>query len=267
MGLDDMILVFWILSFKSAFSLSFFTFIKRLFSSSSISAIRVVSSAYLRPLIFLLVILIPAYASSSQAFHMIYSAYKLNKQIDNIQHWCTPFPVWNQYIFPCPVLIVASWSASKRQVRWSGIPISWGIFLFVVIPTVKGFSVVNETEVDVFLELFCFFYDPTDVGYLISDSSAFSKSSLNILKFTVHILLKPTLENFEHYFTSMWNEYNRAIVSAFFGIAFLWDWNETDIFQSCGQCWVFRIAGILSAALSQYHLGFEIAQPEFHHLH
>ena len=69
--------------------------------------------------------------------------------------------------------------------------------------TVKGFSIVNEAEVDVFLEIFCFLYDPTDVGNLISGSSAFPKTSLNIRKFTVYVLLKPGLENFEHYFTSM----------------------------------------------------------------
>src|SRR5574337_730426 len=74
---------------------------------------------------------------------------------------------------------------------------------FVVIHTVKGFSLVNEAKVDVFLEFSCFFYDPVDVGSLISGSSAFSKTSLNIRKFTVHILLKPGLENFEHYFTCM----------------------------------------------------------------
>ena len=74
---------------------------------------------------------------------------------------------------------------------------------FVVIHIVKGFGIVNKAEVDVFLELSCFFYDPVDVGNLISGSSAFSKSSLNIRKFVVHILLKPGLENFEHYFTSM----------------------------------------------------------------
>ena len=71
---------------------------------------------------------------------------------------------------------------------------------FVVIHRVKGFGVVNEAEVDIFLELLCFLYDPADVGNLISGSSAFSKTSLNIRKFTVHILLKPGLENFEHYF-------------------------------------------------------------------
>ena len=118
------------MSFKSTFSLSSFTFIRRLFSSS-LSAIRVVSSAYLRLLIFLLAILIAAYASSSPAFLMMYSAYKLNKQGDNIQPWHTPFPIWNQSVVPCPVLTVASWPAYKlikRQIRWSGIPISFRIF-------------------------------------------------------------------------------------------------------------------------------------------
>ena len=74
---------------------------------------------------------------------------------------------------------------------------------FVVIHTVKGFGIVNKTKVDDFLELSCFSDDPTDVGNLISGSSAFSKSSLNIWKFTVHVLLKPGLENFEHYFASV----------------------------------------------------------------
>ena len=97
---------------------------------------------------------------------------------------------------------------------------------FVVIHTVKGFGIVNKAEIDVFLELSCFFDDAVDVGNLISGSSVFSKSSLNIWKFKVHILLKPGLENFEHYFTSMWDECNCAVIWAFFGSAFLWDWNE-----------------------------------------
>ena len=71
-----------------------------------------------------------------------------------------------------------------------------------------------------------FFHDPVDVGNLVSGSSAFSKSSLDIWKFTVHVLLKPSLENFEHYFANMWDEYNCAVIWTFFGIAFLWDWNE-----------------------------------------
>ena len=94
--------------FKSSFSLSSFTFIKRLLSSSLLSAIRVVSSVYLRLLIFLLAILSPVCASSSLAFHMIYSASKLNKQGDNIQPLHTPFLIWNQSVVPCPVLTVAS---------------------------------------------------------------------------------------------------------------------------------------------------------------
>ena len=97
---------------------------------------------------------------------------------------------------------------------------------FIVIHTVKGFGIVNKSEIDVFLELSSFFHDPANVGNFISGSSAFSKTSLNIWKFTVHILLKSDLENFEHYFTSVWDECNCAVVWAFFGIAFLWDWNE-----------------------------------------
>ena len=140
------------------------------------------------------------------------------------------FPIWNQSVVSCSVLTVASWPAFrflKMQVRWSGIPISFRIFpQFNVIHTVKGFGIVNKAEIDVFLELSCFFDDPTHVGNFISGSSAFSKTSWNIWKFTVHVLLKPGLENFEHYFTSIWDECSCVVVWAFFGIGFLWDWNE-----------------------------------------
>ena len=118
--------LFRMLSFKPTFWLSTFSFIKRLFSSSSLSDIRVVSCAYLRLLIFLLATLIPACASSRPVFLMMYSAYQLNKQGDNIQPWGTPFPIWNQSVAPCPVLTVAflpAYRFLKRQVRWSGIPI------------------------------------------------------------------------------------------------------------------------------------------------
>ena len=131
MGPDAMILIFWMLSFKPTFSLSSFTFIKRFFSSFLLSSIRVVSSAYLRLLIFLLAILILAFASSSLAFLMMYSAYKLNKQGDNIQPWYTPFLIWNQSVVLCPVLTVAFWPVYRflrTQVRWPDIPISWRIF-------------------------------------------------------------------------------------------------------------------------------------------
>ena len=99
---------------------------------------------------------------------------------------------------------------------------------FIVIHTVKGFSTVNKAEIDVFLELSCFSDDPVDVGNLISGSSAFYKSVLNIWKFSIHLLLKPGLENFEHYFASVWDECNCEVAWAFFGIAFLWDWNENN---------------------------------------
>ena len=146
----------------------------------------------------------------------------------NIQPWHTPFLIWNQTVVPCPVLTVASWPAYrflKKQIRCSGIPISFRIFHSLIHP-VKGFGLVNKAEIDIFLELSCSIDNPTDVGTLISSCSAFSKTSLNIWKFTVHVLLKADLENFEHYSTSMWDECNCAVVWEFFGIAFLWDWNE-----------------------------------------
>ena len=129
--------------------------------------------------------------------------------------------------------------------------------------------VVNEAEVDVFLEFSCFFYDLVDVGNLISGSSAFSKSSLNIWKFLVHELLKPSLENLEHYLASVWHECNCVAVWAFFWhyLSLGLEWKLT--FSSPVATAEFsKFAGILSAALSQHHpLGFEIAQLEFHHLH
>ena len=90
----------------------------------------------------------------------------------------------------------------------------------------RGFGIVNKAEIDVFLELPCFFDDLANVGNLISGSSGFSKTNLNIWKFTVHVLLKPGLENFKHHFTGVWDECNCVVVWAFFGIAFLRDWNE-----------------------------------------
>ena len=132
-------------------------------------------------------------------------------------------------------MLVVSWPSNRflrTQVRWSGIPISLRIFQFTVIHTVKGFSAVNEA--DVFLKflsrwkqfLNCFLYDPMYVGHMISGSPAFSKSSLYTCRFPFHILLKPSLKDFEQNLASMWNEHNCVVVWTFFGIAFLWDWNE-----------------------------------------
>ena len=184
----------------------------------------------------------------------MYSAYKLNRQSDNIQPWHTPFPIWNQSMIPCPVLTVASWPAYRflrMQVRWSGIPISWRIFQFAVIHPVKDFGIVNKAEVDVFLIFSCFFDDPPDVGYLISGSSNGSKSSLNIWKFTAHIQLKPGLENFEHYFASVWDEYNCVVVWVFFGFAFLWDWNENWPFWVL--CLLLSFPNLLTYWVQHFH--------------
>ena len=113
-----------------------------------------------------------------------------------------------------------------------------------MIHTVKDFGIFNKAEINFWDSWF--FCDPADVGNLISGSSAFSKSSLNIWKFLVHVLLKPHLENFEHYLDSVWDEFNCAVVWIFFGIAFLWDWNENwpfpALFLTFSQhCWVFQI--------------------------
>ena len=116
------------------------------------------------------------------------------------------------------------------------------------------------------------FNDAVAIMLQLISGSAFSKSSLNTWKFTVHVLLKHGLENFEHYFASVWDEVVCVVVWAFFGIAFLWDWNENWTFpvrkNFLATAKFSNFAGILSVALSQHHLlGFEIAQLKFHHLH
>ena len=116
-----------------------------------------------------------------------------------MQFCCTPFPILNQSVVPWLVLTVIPWPTYKffrRQVRWSGTPISLRIFQFVVIHAVSNFSIVNKGEIDVSLEFPCFLYHSANVGNLISSSSVFSKPSLYICKFSVHILLKPSLKDF-----------------------------------------------------------------------
>ena len=153
--------------FKPAFSLSSFTVIKRLFSSSLLSAIRVVSVAYLRLLTCLPAILIPACDSSSLAFHMMYSAYKLNKQNDNIHSCHIPFPILSQSVVPCLALTLASWSIYRflrRQVRWSSVPITLRIF----------HSLLWSTQSVVFLYLHCSFNKSSLFLLAILWNSAFS---------------------------------------------------------------------------------------------
>ena len=144
---DAMILVSWMLCLSQLFHYPLLFSSKGYLVPLPLSAIRMVPSVYLWLLIFLLAILIAVCVSSSLAFHMMHCAYKLNKESDNIQLCCTPFPIWNQSILPCPVLIVASWSGYRFlswQVRWSDIPISLRVFQFVVIHTVKVFGVISK---------------------------------------------------------------------------------------------------------------------------
>ena len=129
-------------------------------------------------------------------------------------------------------------------------------------------GVVNKAEIDVSLELSCFFHDPADVANLICGSSAFCKTSLNIWMFMVHVLLKPGLENFKHHFMSVWDESNCAIVWAFFNIAFLWDWNENWLFPVLWPLLSFQICWYIECStLKASSFRTEKAQLEFHHLH
>ena len=155
------------------------------------------------------------------------------------------------YFFPSLETLCCSMSSSNYcfltciQISQEAGQVVWYSYLFknfqqfVVIHTVKGFGIVNKAEIDVFLELSCFFNDPADVGNLSSGSSAFSKTSLNIWNFMVHILLKPSLENFEHYCitllscemsTIVW-QFEHSLSLPFFGTGI-----KTDLFQSCGHC-------------------------------
>ena len=160
----------------------------------------------------------------------MYSEYKLNNQGDNIQPWCTPFPFETSLLFLIQFwLLLLDLHTDFSGGRSGGLVFS-SLSEYSSLLWSNQSKASGVTEVDVFLELFCFFDDPTDVHDWISGSSAFSNSSMNIWKFTDHILLKPGLENFEHYFASMWDECNCSVVWTFFDIAFLWDWNENWTF-------------------------------------
>ena len=159
------------------------------------------------------------------------SAYKLNKQGEYVQPWRTPFPIWNQSVVPCPVLTVASWPAYrflKRQVRWVWYSHLFQNFpQFIVIPTVKGFGIVNKQKEMFFWNSLAFSMIQQMLAIWTLVPVPFLKPAWTSFQmFTVHVLLKPGLDNFEHYFSSVWGECNCAVVWALFGIALLWDWNE-----------------------------------------
>ena len=242
MGLDALIFVFWILSFKqllhSPHSLS-----SRGSFSSSLSATMMVSPTCLRFLMFLPVILISACASSCPAFHMMCSVYKLKNQGDNIHPWQYSLlsQFWTSLLFCVWFLTVASLPAYmflRRLVRWSGILSFKNFQKFAVIHIVKGLSVVNEAEVDFFL-----------------NSLAFSKMQcvLAIWSLIPLAFLNPACTSrFPYCWSLAWRilsitllacemsaivwDFEHSLVLPFFGIGM-----KTDLFQSCGHCWVFQI--------------------------
>ena len=216
-------------------------------------------------MVFVPTVLIPAWASSSPAFHLMYSAFKLNKQGDSIQPWYTPFPIWNQSVVPC------SWPAYRflrRQVRWSGISISLRIFQFVVIHTVKGFGVVNKAEIDVFWNSLAF----SMIQWMLATLSLVPLSFRNPAWTSgssqfIHILLKPGLENFEYYFASMWDECNCAVVWTIFGITFLWYGNENWPFPvlwpllSFLLCWRIECSTLTASSFRIWNSSTGIPSP------
>ena len=157
---------------------------------------------------------------------MMYSAYKLNKHGDNIQPWHTHFPILNQSVVPCLVLTYCFLTCIQVSQETGKVACHSHLFKnfpqFFLIHTVKGFSVANEEEVNIFLESSYFFYDLANADNFISGSSTFSKSSLYIWKFLDHILLKPNLKDFEPYLATLWNEHSCVVVWTFFDIALLW---------------------------------------------
>ena len=177
---------------------------------------------------FLLPILIPACNSSSLIFLMMCWAYRLNKQSDSRHPCCTPFSILSQSVVSYRVLTAASWPACRflsGQVRWSGYSHLSKSFPVCHDPH-KGSSIVNETEIDIFLKFSCFLYNPVSVGNLISSFSSFSKSSLAIWNFLVHILLKPSMQDFKHDLISKGDECNCPMISTFFGTTLLGNWDE-----------------------------------------
>ena len=200
---------FLIFSFKPVLTYSSFTLIERLFSSSSLSAIRVVLSAYLRLLIFLTPILISAGNSSSPAVLVLSSAYRLNEQGDSGQPCHTPFSILNQSVVPYRVLTVPSWLVSQETGK-----MVWYSHLFKSFPQ---FIMIHSQRLwhsqwnrgkYFFLEFPNFLYNPANVGNLISGSSSFSKLTLDIWMFLVHIMLKPSMQDFKHDLTNMGDECN-----------------------------------------------------------
>ena len=227
MGLDAMLLVFWMLSFKPTFhcplTLSSRSLVPLCFLPKEWYHLHIWGYWYFSQQYWFQLVLPPAQHFAWCTLHLSYISRVTIYSLDGLLS-----------LFGTSLFMSSSNSCFLTwiQISQEAGQVVWYSHLLknfpqiVVIHTVKGFGIVNKAEVDVFLELSCFLNDPMNVGKLISGSSAFSKSSLDIWKCTVHILLKPGLENFEHYFARVWDECNCAVVWAFFGLAFIWDWNE-----------------------------------------
>ena len=220
LGPDTIISFFWMLSFKPVFSLSSFIFIKR--SSVPLHFLPLEwYHMHIRGCWYFSHNLNSSLWVTQLSICMMYSAYKLNKQGDNTQPWCTPFPIWNQSIFPCPVLTVPSCPAYRllrRQITWSGISISKTITVCCD-PHSQRLQHSQFSRIPWFLKIPLLFLWSSICWHLISGSSAFSKSSLYIYKFSVHVLLKPRLKDFEHNFARIWNE---CMISLYSDLNILW---------------------------------------------
>ena len=158
------------------------------------------------------------------------SVYRLNKQGDSRQPCCTPFLILNQSVFPyrvldCCFLTHIQVSQDTGKMVWY-FHLSKSFPQFIMIHTVKGFSVVNKTEIDVFLKFLCFLYNAANFGNLISSSSSFSKHSLDIWKFLVHITLKPSMQDFKYELNSIGDKWNYLMTRTFFSITFLGNWGD-----------------------------------------
>ena len=203
-------------------------------------------------------ILIPVCNSSSPTFLMVCSAYRLKKLGDNRQPCHTPLSILNQSVVQHRVLTVVSWPTYRflreQVIRWSDIRNTLRAFQFVIIHTVKGFSVVDEIEVDVFLESLCFLYDSANVGNFIFVSSSFSKLSLDIWKFLVRIMLKSTMHDFKHDLASMEDECNCLILSTYFSTPLLGDLDEY---------WPFPVLWPLPGLPDSWHIEYNTLMTSF----
>ena len=272
MGPNAMIFFFWMLSFKPAFSLSSFNFIKRLFSCTSLSAISVVITWISEVTEFFPRKLYSSLSFLSPAFHMMYSAYKLNKQGENIQPWHTPFSILNLSVVAYLVLTVASWPEYRflrRLVRWSSSPVSLRIFHSLLLSKQSKALVWSMTEKQMFvwnllpsstIQQMLAVWSLVPLPFL-NPTWTFGSSPFTYCWNQVWRILSITLLICE--MTSILQRFEHSLALPFFGIGM-----KTDLFQSCGHCWVFQICWCIECS-TFIVLSFRIwnSSAEFSHFH